>query len=254
MVVRKKMVIMNIDALIKNLFDINVSLNLGRHVVKEMLEKAGKFENLVDIGAGDGHDILTGRSINKDAEYYAVENYPPKVLILKKNNIKVLQINIENEKIPLENGSIDIVIANQVIEHAKEIFWIFHEISRILKKNGHLIIGLPNLAALHNRILLLFGRQPRCIQNNSAHVRGFASPDLFEFLNSVFPYGYSLKLYRGSNFYPFSPAISKTLAKWFPSLAVTSFFLFTKQKDYRDEFLQYPATKRLATNFYVGNE
>jgi len=45
-------------------------------------------------------------------------------------------VNIENESIPVSEGYFDIVIVNQIVEHMKEIFWIFGEISRVLKKGG----------------------------------------------------------------------------------------------------------------------
>ena len=52
------------------------------------------------------------------------------------------------------------MIANQILEHTKEVFWIWHEIARVLAPQGQLILGVPNLASAHNRLLLLLGRQP----------------------------------------------------------------------------------------------
>ena len=39
--------------------------------------------------------------------------------------------NIERDDLPLADGQADLIIANQVLEHTKEIFWIFHEVSRL---------------------------------------------------------------------------------------------------------------------------
>ena len=47
-----------------------------------------------------------------------------------------------------------------------------HEFSRVLKVGGQIIVGLPNLAALHRRILLLLGKQPTCIRANGALSEG----------------------------------------------------------------------------------
>lgn len=42
--------------------------------------------------------------------------------------------NIERDSLPLADGQADLIIANQILEHTKEIFWIFHEVSRSLKR------------------------------------------------------------------------------------------------------------------------
>ena len=84
---------------------------------------------------------------------------------------------------------------------------------------GKLIIGVPNLASLHNRILLCLGRQPSPIKTHSAHVRGYTKYDLLDFLQSCFPEGYALKDFKGSNFYPFPPVVAKPLAQILPNMA-----------------------------------
>jgi SAM-dependent methyltransferase len=114
---------------------------------------------------------------------------------------RLLQLN---HSFPFDDGSFDIIIANQILEHTIELFWIFHEITRVLKKGGgKLIIGVPNLASLHNRFLLSIGRQPTSIKSASAHIRGFTKPDMVCFVNTCWPGGYKLVKWGGSNFYPF---------------------------------------------------
>ena len=148
----------------------------------------------------------------------------------------------------------DVVIANQILEHTKELFWIFHETTRVLRGGGKLIIGVPNLASLHNRILLMMGKQPTPIKSASAHIRGFTKPDLLYFVNSCWPCGYKLINWGGSNFYPFSPTLAKPLASVFPSMAWGLFLIFEKVGEYNDEFIQYPIIENLETNYFVGND
>jgi hypothetical protein len=143
-------------------------------------------------------------------------------------------------------------MANQILEHTKELFWILDQASRVLKVGGHLLIGVPNLASLHNRILLALGRQPSPIKNNSAHVRGFTKGDIIDLLNS-FPQGYRLESFGGSNFYPFPSLIARPLARLLPSMAWGIFFSFKKVKPYHQEFLDYPRRMQLETNFYLGD-
>lgn len=231
---------------------IDRSLNYGRHLIRDFLTHAGPYRTVLDIGAGHGDDLLLAREIAPKADINAIEVYPTYAADLAQKGIRVHSLNIENESIPFPDGSVDVIIANQVLEHVKELFWIFHEISRTLPVGGKMILGVPNLAALHNRILLAVGKQPSPLKNYSAHIRGYTKYDLLKFFDICFPGGYRLKQFGGSNFYPFPPVLAKPLARLFPNLAWGIFFLFEKQREYRGEFLEFPIREGLETNFYVG--
>ena len=227
-------------------------LNYGRHLIEKFLILAGKYETVLDIGAGTGLDLLLARKINPETSLHAVECYPEYIQKLALQSIGVHSINKEKDSFPFDDGSIDIVIMNQVLEHTKEVFWIFHEISRVLRDRGKVIIGVPNLASFHNRFLLLIGKQPTSIKTCSAHVRGFTKEDILQFLENCFPGGYTVKSFGGSNFYPFPPVIAKPLASVFPTLAWGIFFMFEKQREYKKEFVDFPITQKMETNFFVG--
>jgi SAM-dependent methyltransferase len=231
---------------------IDRSLNYGRHQIKRFLLSAGPYRTVIDLGAGQGDDLMLARSINIQADIHAVEVYPVYAARLSEKGIRVHNLNIEKDPLPFQDGAVDVVIANQVLEHVKELFWIFHEITRVLPIGGKMILGVPNLASLHNRILLAFGRQPSPLKNNSAHIRGYTKSDLLKFLESCFPGGFKLMQYGGSNFYPFPPVVARPLAKLFPNMAWGIFFLFEKQRAYKNEFLDFPVKEKLETNFYVG--
>ena len=229
---------------------IDRSLNYGRQHIETFLKLSSPFKVVIDLGAGHGDDLMSARKVMPDATLYAIEAYPSYIQELEKGGVSVYPLNIEKDRLPFADSSVDVIIANQILEHVKEIFWIFHEITRILRTGGNLIIGVPNLASLHNRMLLLFGKQPTQIQNDSAHVRGFTKSDLIKFLNIWG--GYRLVQFRGSNFYPFPPIIAKPLASIFPNMAWGIFFLLEKNKEYNDEFIKWPRRKNLETNFFTG--
>jgi len=231
---------------------IDRSLNYGRHLIERFLRSIGPYEKVLDIGAGHGDDLLIARAVNPSAKLMGLEAYPPYVQELRQKGVEVHSINIEKDPFPFAAGSLDVVMGNQILEHTKEVFWILDQVARVLKVGGHLILGLPNLAALHNRFLLAVGRQPSPLKNNSAHVRGFTKGDLIQLLESGFPGGYRLRHFGGSNFYPFPPPIARPLAAVFPSLAWGIFFHFQKIKPYEGTFLRYPVEQQLETNFFVG--
>jgi len=230
---------------------IDRSLNYGRHHIANFLQHIGDYKIIVDLGAGGGDDLSIASQVISDAKLFAIEVYPPYIENLRQKGITVYSLNIERDKLPFENCSIDVIIMNQILEHVKEVFWIFHEISRVLKVGGSIIIGVPNIAALHNRVLLLFGRQPTQLKNFSAHVRGWSKRDMITFFKECFD-GFVLRDFGGSNFYPFPPFVAKPLAAIFPNMAWGIFMRWEKQNDYINQFLEYPTKERLETNFYLG--
>lgn len=234
------------------MFNIDRNLNYGRDIVSEFASTISPLERVLDVGAGAGTDLMTIKAIAPESQLYGVEYYNDYGKKLRERGIEVLKINFENTPLPVEDEFFDLIISNQMLEHSKEVFWVLHEMSRSLKTGGSLILGVPNLASLHNRFLLLFGRQPTSIQNDSAHLRGFTKGDVQK-LVSIFPNGYELQNFRGSNFYPFSPLLAKPLARILPTMAWANFFHFKKLRKYDEPFfIKHPLEKKLETNFFIG--
>ncbi len=225
----------------------NRKLNYGENIIKDW-SKSVSPQNILDIGAGKGRDLKIFSKENVRCN--AIENYPPFIDILKKNNINVLNLDLEKNSFPFRDESLDLIIANQILEHCKEIFWIHHEIFRTLSIGGNIIIGVPNLASYYNRIALLFGLQPYCITLDSAHVRGFTKKGYISFLNNCIPGLYKLESFRGANFVPFPSSFAKILSNLFPSSSTCIFFKIKKIKKYNNQFLT--KTKNLETPFWIG--
>lgn len=234
---------------------IDRGLNYGRHLIADFSATALQgLQNpkVLDLGAGSGTDLNLVRQAAPAAELHAIESWLPNIEALKKMNCQAHSLNLELDRFPFANETLDLVLANQVLEHTKEIFWISHEVSRTLKIGGHFLIGVPNLASFHNRGLLMLGRQPTAIQTASAHIRGFTKHDLLKYFGKCFPGGFALTAFGGSNFYPFPPAIAKTLAALWGGGAVSIFLLLKKTSAYHGSFIEYPVKERLETNYYLG--
>ena len=178
---------------------------------------------------------------------------PASIANLESKKIKTYQIDIETTSLPFHDESVDLVICNQILEHTKELFYILHDINRVLKIGGHFIVGVPNVASLHNRICLLFGKHPTQFKACSAHIRCFSKNDFLLFLEECFPGGNMLVRFSGSQFYPFPRYVSRKLASLFPTMAFSIFFLIQKQKKYNSSFIEYPVKANLETNFRVAS-
>ena len=208
-------------------------LNYGRAIITRWAAEAFRAKEngpvrVLDLGCGHGDDLVNiARAISpRPAELFAIEAYPPNQAEARGRGIAVADVNLETAVYPYDDSFFDLIVANQIIEHTKEIFWIFGECSRILKPDGMMIVGVPNLASFHNRILLLCGDQPSSIELLGPHVRGIAVPGFRRFIEAdgVFRVG----RIRGSNFYPLPPFLSRVASFLFPRFAVSIFFLIKK--------------------------
>jgi len=229
---------------------VNFEDNYGREIVQEFAtHKKGRSKTFLDIGAGEGVDLLHIKQLEPKSIFYAVESWEPNVKHLKANGVKVVAGDVERMTLPFEDNSIDVVICNQVLEHTKDLFWILHEIMRVLKKDGRLIVGVPNLAALHNRIMLALGITPECMTLNGAHVRGFTFTDLHR-LMSRSPVA-ELVGRRGQGFYPFPRILARPLSKLMPGMSWGLFVCYRKTGKYRGEYLSVGA-EYVGTSYYLG--
>jgi SAM-dependent methyltransferase len=191
-------------------------------------QTAGPVYRILDIGLGTGRDLkaIANACREHTLELYGVESRQSWVEQRRADGIATVGLNIEREALPYQDEFFDIVLSNQVIEHTKELFWIFAEIARVLKKGGLAIIGCPNLASWHNRVALLFGRQPPCMRLLGSHVRGITKPGFRQLIEDA---GYfELIGYRGANFYPFGGSVNRVLARLFPTMTATHYFILRR--------------------------
>lgn len=250
-----------IRALFKKMKEGTEFLNYGREIIADwgaryLLENGGGV--VFDTGCGHGDDLIGIRrrfeELGGDASALrltGVEGYEPFVKECRALGIETFDLDIERDLLPFADASVDVIVTNQVLEHTKEIFWIMSEYARILKPGGCLIIGVPNLASLHNRLLLLAGLHPTAQQSLSAHVRSFTLSDLKQFTETGGFFTFVAR--RGSNFYPFPPAISRPLARLFPSMAWGLFAQF-RRTNQKGSFLSCLEGEEnfLETPFYGG--
>jgi len=98
-----------------------------------------------------------------------------------------------NEQFPLKNDYVDLVFANQVIEHIADPRFLLSEIFRILKQRGVVIITTPNIRYVKNlwRIVVK-GQGPRTAGGNQidgpwdgGHLHYFTHRDIREIFSEA---------------------------------------------------------------------
>jgi ubiquinone/menaquinone biosynthesis C-methylase UbiE len=223
----------------------------GRHILNKIVGRLN-VSICVDLGCGHGDDLMIVKKHNPKCKCIGIDFGMWNQEELIEKGIEPVSLNIESEKLPLENETVDFIIANQVMEHTKEIYWINHEIFRTLKVGGCLYLGVPNVLSLHNRILGIFGIHPTCAKMISAHVRIFSKKDTILFYRTIANKFVVVEDFYGSQFYPFPRNFARLLATIFPTLAFSIFFLIRKTEKYNGEFLEWLSKNPLETNFYRG--
>ncbi|MFZ1081412.1 MAG: class I SAM-dependent methyltransferase [Candidatus Kryptoniota bacterium] len=104
----------------------------------------GKRLSILEIGAGDGDIVFTltkkGHScFAMDISDIRLKRYEA---MAHQQGIRQLLGNVE-EKIPLENESLDAVLCGEIIEHVPDNDKAIEEIRRVLKRNGQFILSVP---------------------------------------------------------------------------------------------------------------
>lgn len=231
---------------------VDIHEQYGRHVIEKMLLRLPDVLLACDLGVGKGFDLCLVKRRFPGAQLIGIDSVEAHRQRLQGHGIELRVLDLERAVIPFDDASVDLFIANQVFEHVKELFWISHQIALKLRLGGHIIIGVPNIGALHNRLTFLWGMQPSQMKSYSAHVRGFTASEIPRFFSVCFPGGFHCVLRRGAQFYPFPQSMARVLARLFPSLAHSTFYLMQKTAHYDGEFLKHPVETGLETPFFLG--
>lgn len=121
----------------------------------------GKKGKYLDLGCGEGD--LVGRLETQFKELVGSD--------IAKNRLKIAKKKYESKKIsfefadldksfPYNNKTFDVITCLGVIEYTFDPYHVMNEINRILKPGGILILEVPNLAFLPERLKLLLGLLP----------------------------------------------------------------------------------------------
>lgn len=77
-----------------------------------------------------------------------------------RRGVRAVACDIDRDPLPHADASFDLVLFASVIEHLYNPRHVIHEIARVLRPGGVLVLEAPNAVALGRRIDLLLGRNP----------------------------------------------------------------------------------------------
>jgi SAM-dependent methyltransferase len=114
---------------------------------------------LLDLGCGDGafterlaDRAGAGLTIGVELDVGQADRAAQRGIEVRRGDL--------SEPIPVDDRSVDLVHANQVIEHLAGTDHFMREICRVMRPDGYAIVSTNNLASLHNILSLLMGWQP----------------------------------------------------------------------------------------------
>jgi SAM-dependent methyltransferase len=131
----------------------------------------------MDIGCGDGSLLYQYR--NRYAHLIGLEYSAERLRQAEANlaGLKFTGLQGSAEEIAqLADNSVDRIITADVIEHIPDVYAASHEMFRVLKPGGWLVINTPNIAFIKKRLVLALGRFPSTSQPNE----GLGSDVLFD--------------------------------------------------------------------------
>lgn len=201
---------------------------LRNHQAVMRLLAGVKAASLLDVGCGSGakaeaYARALGIPLDRVKGIEPQENYAAEA----GKRFGIYRVDIEKEPFPVPDEAFDLVVCNQVLEHLKNIFRPLSEMDRVVKTGGFLLIGVPNLAGLYSRFLLMLGRQPLAVAIDGPHVRGFAHGAFLDFLKRN--KNFEVAALGSSSLYPLPSPLLERLGGKFVGFSSFAFYLLRKK-------------------------
>jgi ubiquinone/menaquinone biosynthesis C-methylase UbiE len=146
--------------------------NSEMFTITSKLIASGKPNKILDVG------ICTAvfyekflPNFLKSGSIYGIDIEKEFLNIAESRGVKTKLCNIDKENIPFEDNMFDTILCDSILEHTLNPKGLLLEISRVLKKNGKLILCVPNAISLIRIIDMLRGRSPfHAIIDNLFHM------------------------------------------------------------------------------------
>lgn len=156
---------------------------------KATLDKAAEFlipetrGKLLDVGAGTG--LLSQKLASLGFTVFACDLEPKHFCA---HNISIKKANLQ-AKLPYPDHFFDYVTCTEVLEHLENPWHACRELSRVLRKNGKLVLTLPNFSNLISRSLFFirgnFRQFDEWFWNHWGHINPITFMELKQILDSA---------------------------------------------------------------------
>lgn len=191
---------------------------------------------LLDLGCYNGAFTVDLARAARAETISGVEWLPEYVIQAEARGISVACSDLDTP-LPFEDGSFDLVHANQVIEHLRSTDAFMREVARVCAPGGRILLSTNNLASWHNVVSLALGFQPlpshvsdevhvgnpldprrglRHADAGQTHLRVFTARALVELAAA---HGLRVTTTAMNGYYPLAPRLARHAARWDPQHA-----------------------------------
>lgn len=140
-----------------------------RRLLLEALPSGGPDRVLLDVGCDDG--AWTARVAQRlripPERVHGIELVEERRRLAQARGYHVQAADLD-ARWPVDDGRVDVVHANQVIEHVRRLDHFVGEVRRVLAPGGRAVICTENLASWHNIGVLVLGYMPFSLSNISS--------------------------------------------------------------------------------------
>lgn len=120
---------------------------LSNLILKRFFPDSLKNCKILEIGIGGEGGVLSG--LMKENEVMGVDVSESAIKLCQNLGIKVVKLNMDTDKLPVNDNYFDVIFAFEVFEHFANPQHAIEEINRTLKENGVLLISTPNKFTYH---------------------------------------------------------------------------------------------------------
>jgi len=125
-------------------------------VMHSIARQVPSGSRVLDLGCGDGA-LMAHLQATRACTGYGVEIDDAKVLACIQRGVSVLQLNLEDGLAVFENGSFDVVLQIDTLQHLRNAETMLRETARVGRTG---VVAFPNFAHWPNRLAVLQGRMP----------------------------------------------------------------------------------------------
>lgn len=143
----------------------------------EQYAQGVKGSKILDIGCGDGEYTSLFCHDKNEVVGLDLKN------TVKREFKKFKFVKGDAECLPFPNGSFDLVISFDVLEHIYDDKRAIREVYRVLRKNGKIFLETPNRERLSYWLLVLAGKRrnyPLKLGEDCIHLREYVKQELEE--------------------------------------------------------------------------
>ena len=133
-------------------------LHTRTDVARDLLEPGTR---LLDVGCWGGEGLARMEAGTRFRELYGVDLIPASVEAARAHGIDARLVDLNQEALPFPDGFFDAVTCLAVVAQVFDPERAVAELARVLRPGGQLVLSVPNVAVLPNRLTLLLGRRPR---------------------------------------------------------------------------------------------